>query len=429
MLPQKGYTPTKADGAACPPLDPNTMSSIATHALTPAHKPPAKQAQRPTLIVMPTAGPSTRKRRHTGSLASFFGFVALPVCAAIVYLWMFAADQYASVVGFAVRQEDRTAASGLLGGLARFAGTSTSADGDILYAFIQSQEIVEAIDRRVDLRGHYAQNWPQDPIFALWPGASIEDLLWIWQRKITVSYNQSTQLTELRVLANSPQFAQTIAQEILAQSQAMINNLNATARDDVMRNALLDLDVAQSRLKAAREALTAYRVQTQIVDPAADIQGRIGVLHNLQQQLVQTTIDYDILLQTMQSDNPRLREAQRRIDVIRSRIAEERRTQSSTADPLSDAEPDYPSLIAEFERMAVDLEFAEQTYRAALAAVDIARSEASRQSRYLAAYITPTLPQTAEYPQRFLLTGLIAMFLGMAWSVLMLIYYSIRDRR
>jgi capsular polysaccharide transport system permease protein len=40
----------------------------------------------------------------------------------------------------------------------------------------------------------------------------------------------------------------------------------------------------------------------------------------------------------------------------------------------------------------------------------------------------PTLPQTAEFPQRFVLSALTALFLLLAWSIGVLIYYSIRDR-
>jgi len=76
----------------------------------------------------------------------------------------------------------------------------------------------------------------------------------------------------------------------------------------------------------------------------------------------------------------------------------------------------------------VDAEYAEQSYRAALTALEAARDDAARQSRYLATYIKPTMAQDSEYPQRFILGGLSALFLLLFWSILSLIYYSIRDR-
>ena len=58
-----------------------------------------------------------------------------------------------------------------------------------------------------------------------------------------------------------------------------------------------------------------------------------------------------------------------------------------------------------------------------------ARANASRQSLYLAPYIRPTLPQLAEFPQRFMLSSLMGLFLMLIWSIGALIFYSIRDRR
>lgn len=383
----------------------------------------------PLITILPLAEIAGVRSRHRALFFSFFAFVLLPIVAAVVYLWAISADQYASTVGFTVRQEEGASASDLIGGLAKFTGGSTSSDTDILYEFIQSQEIVQAIDAHIDLVGIYSQNWPGDPLFSLWPTASREDLLWYWLRMVRISFDQSTGLIELRVLAFSPDAAQLVATEIVTESQSMINALNTTAREDVTRYAREDLEKAVARLKIAREALTRFRTRTQIVDPSADIQGRMGVLNNLQQQLAQSLIDSDILQETTNSSDPRLAQSQRRIEVIRARIADERRNFATASTEIGSLAEDYPSLIAEYESLTVDREFAEETYRAALAAVDLAQANASRQSRYLAAYIRPTLPETSEFPQRYVLVGLLALFLTLSWSIMALVYYSIRDRR
>ena len=82
-----------------------------------------------------------------------------------------------------------------------------------------------------------------------------------------------------------------------------------------------------------------------------------------------------------------------------------------------------------FETLSVDLEFAQTSYLAALAGYDKAVRQAQQQSRYLAAYLAPTRPESAEFPQRALLLGLTALFTFLGWAILTLIYYSVRDRR
>lgn len=408
----------------------------------PGKKPGGPQAQRPgnpprpgpggrqpeaaVVAIKPLADTARMKPRHWGVLLSLVLLVLIPLPGAAYYLWGVAKDQYVSTTGFTVRQEEGGSATELLGGLAEFAGGPSSSDTDILYEFIQSQEIIEAIDERLDLVSLFSIAWPDDPLFALWPSASIEDLIWYWQRVVRVSYDSGSGLLELQVRAYDPEVAQQIAQEIVAESQKMINALNAQAREDMMRYAQEDLDEAVERMKRARQALTHFRTRTQIVDPESDIRGQMGVINTLQQQLAEALIELDLLSDTANPSDPRVIQAQRRIEVIRERLGTER--QAFARGEVAGIGADYPTLIAEYEGLIVDREYAEEAYRAALAALDIAREKASRQSRYLATYIRPTLAESSGYPDRPVLLGLIALFLFMAWGILVLVYYSIRDR-
>ena len=375
------------------------------------------------------AGPARMRRRHWGLVASFVLIVLAPLVTVGFYLFTVAQDQYASTTGFTVRQEEGRTATDLLGGLAQFGGVAGgTGDSDILYEFILSQALVARIDNRLDLVGHYAAHHADDPVFALSPDAIIEDLLAFWQRMVRLSHDQSTGLIELRVLAFSPDMAQGIARNILSESQILVNDLNATARADTIRLADADLAAAVERLREAREALTGFRIRTQIVDPESDLQGRMGVLNNLQQQLAEALIEFDLLAEnTNNASDPRLVQAQNRIAVIQVRIMEERAT--FTLQNVGSGQQDYPTLMAEYEGLVMDREFAEESYRAARTALDIARANANRQSRYLAAYIQPTLLQTAEFPRRTIILALIALFLFMTWATLALVYYSIRDRQ
>ena len=386
-------------------------------------KPPERVIQ-----VRPMARPAKLRRRHLGLIAGFLVMVVAPLVAIALYFYLRAEPQYASLTGFTVRQEESGSASAMLGGFAQFAAVSSNTgDTDILHEFIQSQELVARLSERLELAAHFSAAWQNDPVFALSPDPTIEDLLRYWQRMVRVSYDQGTGLVELQVLAFDPAMAQRIAQEIVAQSHTLINELNAAARADLMRFAEADLQDARIRLRLAREALTEFRIRTQIVDPDSDIQGRMGVLNNLQQQLAQALIDYDVLAENTNQTDARVVQANRRIEVIRARIAEERQT--FTLQGATFSGQDYPTLMAEYENLTVEREFAERDYGLALAALELARDNAARETRYLAVYIRPTLAESAQYPRAAMILGLAFVFLGLTWSILTLIIYSIRDRR
>ena len=392
----------------------------------PAKPAPAKPKESP-VVIRPLAGKAKRRKRHWGLITAFFIMVLLPAAATWWYLSERAVDQYASTVGFTVRSEDVSSATDLLGGLGQSFGGGTGSDSDILYEFIRSQALVAQIDAELDLRSYYSRHLKADPIFAFDPDGTIEDLTAYWQRMVRISYDASSGLMELRVLAFDPAEARNIANAIFANSTRMINDLSAIAREDATRYAREDLELAVERLKQARESLTAFRISSEIVDPTADIEGQMGLLNLLQSQQVEALIEFDLLNNSTREGDPRLEQARRRIDVIEERIREERQKFGVGGGGAQDES--YAETIAEFERLAVDREFAEQAYAATLAAFDGARAEANRQSRYLAAYIEPTLAERSEFPNRPLLIGIVALFSFLAWAIMSLVYYALRDRR
>ncbi len=363
-------------------------------------------------------------RRHRGLLRGLYLGVCFPLLMAWAYLYFVAQDQYASTMGFTVRSEEAASPVELLGGITGIGGSSSGSDTDVLFEFIRSQRLVRAVDDRMDLRAVYAS--PGDPLFGVAPEASIEDLLKYWNRMVKVFYDSSSGLIELRIQAFTPEQAQAIGQVIFDESSNLINNMSAIAREDAMRYAANELELAVVRLRLARQAVAEFRLRTQILDPEADILGRMGLLNSLQEQLASAQIDLDILNQTTSSNDPRVERAVRRVQVIETRISEER-ARFSKAD--SDATEAYATLVGEYESLAVDRQFAETTYLGALAAFDAARAEALRKSRYLAAYVEPTLAETAQYPQRLVILGTLAAFLFGIWATLTMVYYSVRDRR
>ncbi len=399
---------------------------VAAARIAAAAKAGAEQGR--VIQVRATVGPARMRFRHWGQILSFLLLVVVPFGVAWFYLNDRATPQYASTVGFTVRSNEMTMPTDLLGGITQLAAGPANVDGDILHEFIESQTLVERLLERQDLPAHYAQTHARDPVFALSPDATIEDFVSYWQRVVRLSYDQATGLMELQVLAFDPETAHGITQAIIEESQALLNELNAAVRSDSVRYAEADLAVTTERLVRAREDLAGFRSRTQIVDPEIDLEGRLGVLTNLQQQLAEVLVEYDLMrANTSNPDDTRLQQMRQRIEAIRSRIAEERGTFNAIGSEGIDEA--YSDLMTEYEGLLVARELAETTNGLAVAALDLARTNAARQSRYLAVYIEPTVPEGPEYPRSTMILAQAGLFLLVAWSILALIVYSIRDRQ
>lgn len=416
-----------SDGAKPAPAQKGQNAPAATPPKPPAGGggPAAQAVPKTDVSAFQPVSQAKPRRRHWGVVLSFVLLVVLPMAVAGFYLWTRAADQYASTVGFSVRTEEVGSAIEILGGITELSGSSSS-DTDILFEFLQSQKLVRDIDNALDLRTIWSKA-ENDPIFAYDTSGTIEDLLDHWLRKVKVYYDTGTGLIELRVLAFDPDDANAIAEEVFAASSSMINELNAIAREDAIRYAREELENAVERLRQARQILTQFRNRNQIVDPTVDLQSQAGLLGSLEAELANSLIELDLLEETSRAGDPRIVQAERRVRVIEERIDAERKKLgfgSGTEDG------DFlANLVGDYERLVVDREFAETAYVSALAAYDASLAEARRQSRYLAAHVLPTLAERAEYPKREMLLGLIGLFLVLGWSIMVLIYYALRDRR
>lgn len=381
-----------------------------------------------------TVGAARLHARHGLVIASFVAVVVLPILLSAWYLWARAEDRYASFAGFSIRTEEIGSALELLGGVAEMTGSSSS-DTDILYKYIQSQELVAKVDAELDLRSMWSRpgwNWldsEDDPVFAYHPPGTIEDLTDYWGRMVNVYSDSGSGLIDLEVQAFSPEDAHAIAQMIYDESSAMINRLSTIAREDATRYARDELDRAVDRLKSAREATTRFRNESQIVDPTASVQSQMGILSSLQGQLAQTLIEIDILEQTSSETDPRLTQLERRSEVIEARIEAERGKLGIGNAEAGSPGGAFADLMGEYERVIVDQEFAEQSYTAALAAYDSALAEAQRQTRYLAAHVEPTQAERSRFPDRMHLLLITSAFCVLGWAMLVLLGYSIRDRR
>lgn len=377
--------------------------------------------------VEPPAPLARVQPRHGSILVSFALLVLLPVLVSGWYLWTRATDRYVSYTGFSVRTEEVSSAMELLGGMAALSGSSSS-DTDILYRFIQSQEMVAMIDARLNLRAIWARaDAATDPVFAFHQPGTIEDMRDYWNRMVHVYNDGGTGLIDLQVEAFAAADAQTIASMIYDESAAMMSRLSAIARADATRQARDERDAAVRRLGSARAALTLFRNRTQIVDPATSIQTQMGLVSSLQFQLAATLIDLDMLRQTTTPNDLRIVQAERRVSIIEARIGDEKA--KIGASPGTRDGNAFADLMGEYERLAVDLQFAEQSYMASLVAFDTAVADARRKSRYIAAHVRPTLAQRPEHPRRAALLALVAMFALLIWSITVLSAYALRDRR
>lgn len=404
--------PAKGDGGQRAAVR-TTGGKGRTVAVGPKRRPPAPQRQKMKARTRP---------RHWLVLLSFLLVVVAPATYANWYLHEKAADMYASKLAFTIEADDSPILTGfeaLLGG----GPSGGSADkAEVLYGFIRSQNLVETLDERLDLRAIYNKGG-DDWFFQLGQDAPIEDLVDYWQSVAIVSFAGGIVSVEVR--AFTAEDARNIAQAVLDESTALINRMSDDAREDALRDARENLEEKEANLTERRRFLAEFRATDQIINPEIELPSVLARIGELEGQLDVERIKLDELLQFAPSGDSRIVSAERRIATLEGLIEEERRKMASS----SAAEQTLSQSVGKFETLTVDVEIAQAAYTAALASYESARTEARRQSIYLTAHIAPTKAETPAYPEKYFLGGLTTLFLFLGWVVLVMIGYNIKDRR
>jgi capsular polysaccharide transport system permease protein len=364
--------------------------------------------------------------RHWAVLLSFLLLVAIPAIGANWYLQVRAADQYVSRAALAVESDEALASLGMFSDLV-LPETAEASDTDTLYAYIYSQAMVERVDRRLDLRALWRKPGARDPWFGLGPDPSIEALLAYWERMVDVAYEARQGIVALRVHAFAPEDARAVAAAIVTESHLLVNALAEAARQDSVRFAQIDRDEARARLDRLRVEMRAFRDLYRIITPEAEVLGQAGLLSVLQGLLAEALVSRAQLVDTTRSNDPRLAQSDRRIAAITGQIADERRRLAT--EEAGAAEKTIAARLSRFEELRIEMDFAIQATLSAEAALESARVEARRISRYVKVHVEPTLAGTATYPRRATLGLLVALLLFTTWAVAVLVAYNLRDGR
>jgi capsular polysaccharide transport system permease protein len=84
---------------------------------------------------------------------------------------------------------------------------------------------------------------------------------------------------------------------------------------------------------------------------------------------------------------------------------------------------------ADFQRLALEREFAERNLAASLANLEQARNEAQRKQLYLERIVQPSLPDIAVEPRRVRSVAAVFVFSLVAWGVLAMLLSGIREHQ
>lgn len=363
------------------------------------------------------------KQRLPGISWLFFLTVLLPTGAAIAYFGFLASDVYTSESRFVIRSPDRQAASPL-GIFLRGAGFSRAQDDSYtVQDYVMSRDALRVLNEQLAVGKGYGSN--DVDRLSRFAGLDFDDsfeaLYRYYRKMVTVETDSASSITTLSVNAFTAEAALQANRLLLSQSEALVNRLNERGRQDMVKYAQAEVMHAEAKAKDAALALSVYRNRQGVVDPEKQATAQLQQVAKLQDELVATTMQLS-QLKTFTPQNPQIPALQSRAQNLEAEISRE-------MTKVTGGQKSLANKAAEFQRLALEAEFANKQLTSTLASLENARNEAQRQQVYLERIAQPSLPDVAQEPRRIRNT-FAAFVLGLvAWGILSMLLAGVREHQ
>jgi capsular polysaccharide transport system permease protein len=355
-----------------------------------------------------------RKERGKKLLKRLGVFVILPTLLAAAYYGFVASPQYESFAMFTIHSAEMRPS----GGIESLLSVATGGGGrDVLAVrdYVLSRDMLARLDKEHGFTAHY-RSPSVDWLSRLGADTSFEDAYQYFDSKVHADFDTTSGTLTLRVRAFSADKSIELAKAVLANSEEMVNKLSERERRDRTQFAETEVKKMETRLATARKELFALQQKHGDFNPVATATASMSIRTELEGELAKARAEVMELKAYMNADAPRVLAAQERVKSMSALVAQESKR---LVDPKR--EGGISGSFGEFEAAMVEKEFAQRAYEAALAALELSRSDAARQHRYLATIAAPSRPDEATYPRpiRGVLTVFVVSFLLMGILTLM----------
>ena len=363
------------------------------------------------------------KKRFIRMNRLFFITVLLPTFLAIIYFGFIAADVYISESRFVVRSPDRQVATGL-GALLKSTGFSRSQDDSYtVQDVMRSRDALKIINTELPLdKAFGGSNGDIISRFnSLGLDGSQEALYRYYQNKISIDLDSSSSISTLKVNAFKAEDAYRINSLLLELAERLVNQLNQRGRQDMIRFAMSEVEIAEQKAKAANLALAEYRNQQGIFDPERQSAMQLQLVSKLQDELIaaQTQLEQ---VRVFTPENPQIPVLQKRVSTLQSEI-------NKQMSKVAGGNASLTKKSAEYERLVLERGFAEKQLAAALVSLEQARNDAQRKQLYLERIVQPSKPDVAVEPRR-LRAILTTLVLGLiCWGIFTILLSGVREHR
>lgn len=339
---------------------------------------------------------------------------------ATAYWLLIASDRYVSEASVIIRKTDSLTTpsfdvSLLIAGVP---GVNRS-DQLLLREYLLSVDMLKKLDAELNLRSHYS-DWRHDWISRLW----LTDMEWFHRHylsRVAIEYDDYAGVLRIRAQAYDPAKAQAIANMLVREGERYMNQIAHELAQTQVSFLTTQVELAQSRLLQSNQRLLAFQNKKGLLSPQATAESMHVLIARLEEQRAQVQTQLASLPKNLDPDHPNVVMLKQSLAAIDRQLAEEKaKLANPTGQPLN-------ITMEEFQRLQMEVTFAQDLYKAALTALEKGRMDATRMLEKVSVLQAPTLPEYPMEPRRIYNAVVTVLFGLMLAGILKLLESIVLD--
>lgn len=339
-----------------------------------------------------------------GRFGSFF-FVLVASIIIIGYYTVVASPRYVSNTLFVVEQAQNSSVN--LSGLASLGAASPSSkDAYIIKSFIESSELAEKLNEKLQLKAHYeSSDW--DRFSRLKENSTAEEYNTFYQNHLNVSFDELSGILHIEIQTFTAAYSQEVAQFILKSSEDFINQLSTKMVNAQLNYAKAEVARAHKALVIEQNKLVSFQDDNRLFNPEQSGGALLAAVNELEAAIIQRESELKVLLGFMQASASEVVSKQNEIQALKAQLKEEKlRLTSKDSDSLN-------KINTAYQEVKFNTDFALQLYKSSLASLETVRADAYQNLKHLLLVQSPKLAEEEQYPRRIysILTWFISLLL------------------
>ena len=340
---------------------------------------------------------------------------------ALLYWTLLASDRYVSSSHIVLQSPEINPTGLNISSL--LSGTQGSGDLLLLKDHLQSVDMLQKLQQKLNIRQHYASG-DIDWLSRLGDEhTELEKLYRYMQKHIDIVFDDYAAVLRIRVQAYSPQMAQAIAQTLLDEGEKHMNDMGQRLAAEQVAFIETQVSALEQRLFAARDELLAFQNKQGLVSPTGTVEAIFAVVSQLEAQLALLQARKKSASSFQSPSSPEIVRLNSEIQALQQQIGQEKQKMAAENGTALN------QVSSEFQTLELKARFALELYSNALLALESTRVEAARKLKQVSVLQYPTLPEFSTEPRRLYNLLVFAFFAIFLSAIAHLTRAVIRDHR